>query len=215
MPCREYRLSKPTGAGKGRVACRKWQAASSLRVREIWWTEEKIDCGGSSCHAKEFGPYSIWQLPGFLSREGHDGSVFGKPSLSGYVEDAHTERCLGTSVLWPLGTSAAPGDYLCLGSHKAQQAGAREKQNWQRLAKGSSFSVLHRVRATCSMQIQDSQAKPHSRLLCYLPKAKDTKVQSWEGLKQTQSTGIGMCPERALSNKGITELSNRFEFLIN
>lgn len=136
------------------------------------------------------------------------------------MEDARTERCLGTSVLWPLGTSAAPGDYLCLGSDKAQQAGAWEEQNWQRLAKGSSFSVLHRVRATCSMQIQDRQAKPHSRLLSYLPvwfwrpvpKAKDIKSAELGG---TQSTSTGMSPERALSNKGITELSNRFEFLIN
>jgi hypothetical protein len=165
--------------------------AGEKRERGIWRIEEKIDCGGSLCHAKEFGPYSIRQPPGFLSRRRAWWICIWKALLISCVKEAHTERCLGTSVLWPLGTSAAPGDYLCLGSDKAQQAGAWEEQNWQRLAKGSSFSVLHRARATCSMQIHDRQAKPHSRLLCYLPiwvwwpmpKAKATKVRSWEGPK--------------------------------
>lgn len=135
------------------------------------------------------------------------------------MEVAQTERCLWTSVLWPLGTSAAPGDYLCLDSDKAQQAGAWEEQNWQRLAKGTSFSVLHRARATCSMQIQ---AKRHSRLLCYLrlvsvanALSKGYKSAEPRGLQASQSTALA-CVQRGLSAARVSRrLSDRFGFLIN
>lgn len=133
--------------------------------RRIWRTGQKINWGGSLCHAKEFGAYSIGQTSGF-NRGRASWVCIWKALLISCVEVAQTERCLWTSVLWPLGTSAAPGDYLCLGRDEAQQAGTWKEQNWQRLAKGTSFSILHRARATCSMQIQ---AKRHSRWLCYLP----------------------------------------------
>lgn len=77
------------GEGAGRWTCFVQKMASSkcsfrgedMFGRGIWRTGQKIDWGGSFCHAKEFGAYSIGQPPGF-NRGRHDGSVFGRPSLS-------------------------------------------------------------------------------------------------------------------------------------
>lgn len=61
------------GLGGRHAAFRKWEAASVAREWGISLEEESGESGrryweGSLCHAKELGPYSIGQPPGFLNR---------------------------------------------------------------------------------------------------------------------------------------------------
>ena len=90
------------------------------------WAEDGFG-GGSLSHAKEVGLYLLWKpRKGPGSGIGMVGSGFGKlPPAGGGV--AHTWRCLGTSILWSLGTSAVPGAYLLVHRDRAQQVGAREE----------------------------------------------------------------------------------------
>ena len=69
---------------------------------------------------------------------------------------AHTWRCLGTSVLWSLGTSAVPGAYLLVHRDRAQQVGAREEQVGRGQGRVSDFSVPPRAGATCSIRFEPS-----------------------------------------------------------
>lgn len=86
----------------------------------------------------------------------HGGICVWKASPSSGVGVAHTWRCLGTSVLWSLGTSAVPGAYLLVHRDRAQQVGAREEQVGRGQGRVSDFSVPPRAGATCSIRFEPS-----------------------------------------------------------
>lgn len=66
----------------------------------------------------------------------HGGIYVWKASPSSWVGVAHTWRCLGTLVLWSLGTSAVPGAYLLVHRDRAQQVRSVGGASWQGPGKG-------------------------------------------------------------------------------
>lgn len=156
----------------------------------------RIDWGGSLSYAKEIGFYPI-EEPLEVPEQGkrHDG-ICGWKALPGiWVEDAHTQRCLGTSVLWSLGTSAVPGAYLPVHRHESQQVGAWEEQNWQGLAKGIRFlcpsqGKSHLLHAGLSQATQQVAFPPALQAQVVNIQLKGYKVQNVKELRKSKAPAL-------------------------
>lgn len=121
--------------GRGQICRRVFKSC------QRGWTLSSTEATGGSWVGDWHGEIWIW-----------------KASPSSWVGVAHTWRCLGTLVLWSLGTSAVPGAYLLVHRDRAQQVGVREEQVGRGQGRVSDFSVPPRAGATCSIRFEPSHA---------------------------------------------------------